>query len=445
MYRTNICEGKKKERNMKEFKKVIGYEDVKIELERIVDMMINPDKYSKLGVTTTRGLLLYGDPGVGKTLMAKCLIKASKRKAYTVRKDIPDGEFVKYIKETFEKAKKTAPSIVFLDDMDKFANGDRKHRNTEEFVTIQSCIDDVKEFEVFVLATANDLDCVPESLLRAGRFDKNILVKNPTGVNAAKIVKHYLKKKKVDKDLDYAEIVRFLDGRSCAALETVINEAGVYSGYEGRDFISNEDIIRSFMRVVYDAPENIDDTDCKFLRNISVHEAGHAVVGEILEPGSVSFITVKKHDSSTRGFTSLNNNDDYFYDISFMENRIITLLAGKAATEIVYGKPDVGCTEDIERAISILFRFVNDYGVFGFSYCAGEKFDDNISSKEVYSQQATIIQSQMDKYYQRARKILIDNRDFLERLTVLLEEKKTITYKDIQKVKTESKLNLAFC
>ena len=90
---------------MKEFNKVIGYEDVKIELERIVDMMINPDKYKALGVQTTRGLLLHGEPGVGKTLMAKCFIKASKRTTFTIRKILPDGDFVKYIKETFEKAK----------------------------------------------------------------------------------------------------------------------------------------------------------------------------------------------------------------------------------------------------------------------------------------------------------------------------------------------------
>ena len=102
---------------MKEFNKVIGYDDIKIELIRIVDMMLNPNKFSELGVKTTRGLILFGNPGVGKTLMANCLIKASKRKTFTIRKDLPDGEFVTHIKKTFEKAKKEAPSIVFLDDL----------------------------------------------------------------------------------------------------------------------------------------------------------------------------------------------------------------------------------------------------------------------------------------------------------------------------------------
>ncbi len=430
---------------MKEFNKVIGYEDVKIELERIIDMMVNSEKYTKLGVSTTRGLLLHGSPGVGKTLMAKCFIKASKRKTFTVRKDAPDGEFVKYIKETFDKAKKAVPSIVFLDDMDKFANEDEHHRNAEEFVTIQSCIDDVKDCEVFVLATANDLYCIPDSLLRAGRFDKNIKVENPTGEDAAKIVKYYLKKKKVDKNVDYDEIVRFLNGKSCAALETVINEAGIYSGFEGRDCITMDDIIRSFMRVVYNAPENISKKDSKFIRNTSVHEAGHAVVGEILEPGSITFITVKKHDGSVGGFTSFNNDDDYFEDMSFMENRVMSLLAGKAATEIVYGRSDVGCTEDIERAFAIVHRFVDDYCAYGFNYWQDSDFHYEVESADAKNQKVGIIQCEVEKYYQKARKILIDNREFLDRLTDVLTERKTITYKDIQKVKAGCAIKSAAC
>ena len=430
---------------MKEFDKVVGYKSVKLELERIIDMMINPDKYRNLGVKMTRGLLLYGEPGVGKTLLSKCFIKASKRKTFTVRKDIPDGEFVKYIKKTFEKAMKEAPSIVFLDDMDKFANEDRNHKNAEEYVTIQSCIDEVKDYEVFVLATANDLHNLPDSLLRPGRFDKNIEVVVPTGEDAEKIVRHYLKKKKVAKDLDYKEIVRFLNGGSCAALETVINEAGVYSGFEGKDCIDMEDIIKSFMRVVYDAPENMSEKENKFLRNTSVHEAGHAVVGEILEPDSISFVTVKKHDGSIDGFTSFNQSEDYFEDISFMENRIMSLLAGKAATEIVYGKPDVGCISDIKRAFSIVGRFIGEYCCYGFNYWTGSGPLYDVDSEETNDRRAQVIHKEIESYYQKTKKILLENREFLDKLTDELVEKKTITYKTIQKIKAGCTIKSASC
>ena len=120
--------------------------------------------------------------------MANCFIKATGRKAFICRKDKPDGDFVKHIKATFNEAVKNAPSIVFLDDMCKFANCDRHHRNSEEFVTVQSCIDEVKGKGVFVLATINDEDAIPESLLRAGRFDNRIEVNSPKGEDAEKIV-----------------------------------------------------------------------------------------------------------------------------------------------------------------------------------------------------------------------------------------------------------------
>ena len=152
---------------------------------RICDIMRNHEFYSRLGVSVPNGLLLSGEPGLGKTLMANCFVKASGRKAFVCRKDKPDGDFVNHIKSVFDEAVENAPSIVFLDDMDKFsANGDEYHKNSEEFVTIQSCIDGVKGKEVFVLSTINDNNAIPKSLLRAGRFDNRIEVEPPKGEDA---------------------------------------------------------------------------------------------------------------------------------------------------------------------------------------------------------------------------------------------------------------------
>lgn len=417
---------------MKEFNKVIGYDDVKIELERIIDMMINSDKYEALGVQTTRGLLLHGEPGVGKTLMAKCFIKASKRPAFTVRKDLPDGDFVKFIKNTFDKAKKEAPSIVFLDDMDKFANEDRNHKNAEEFVTIQSCIDECKDEEVFVLATTNDLDAIPRSLLRPGRFDKSIVIDNPEGEDAEKIIKHYLKKKKCAKEVDAKEITRLLNGRSCASLETVINEAGVYAGYENRKEVSMNDLVRAFMRVVYKAPEKLKFKDNKYLLQTAYHEAGHTVVAETLEPGSVPFVTVKPHDGHTQGFAHIDNDDNYFEDKKFMENRVISLLAGKAATEVVYGITDVGANSDIHRAFDIVERFVDNYCTYGFSNWEG---NSNREPDAMEQNRHAIMSYEMGRYYQQAKKIIIENREYLDSVAKELYDKKVLLAKDIQKLK----------
>ena len=152
---------------MSEFDRIIGYEAIKKELEQISDVLRNPEEYKKLGVKAPRGLMLYGEPGVGKSLMASALIEASGLKAFTCRKDRPDGEFVNRITATFEAARKEAPSIVFLDDMDKFANGDEDHPDAEEYVTVQSCIDESRDKGVFVLATVNDICCLPRSLRRS--------------------------------------------------------------------------------------------------------------------------------------------------------------------------------------------------------------------------------------------------------------------------------------
>ena len=142
---------------MKAIDKIIGYSGIKDELRQISDILKNSEAYKKLGVSAPRGLLLYGEPGVGKSLMSSAVIEESGRKTFTCRKDKPNGDFVKHIKDTFDKAAENAPSIVYLDDMDKFTNGDERHPDAEEYVTVQSCIDEVKGKDVFVLATVNNI------------------------------------------------------------------------------------------------------------------------------------------------------------------------------------------------------------------------------------------------------------------------------------------------
>ena len=190
------------------FDRVIGYEDVKTELIRYCDVLKNYEKYRKLRVVLPRGILLYGNPGIGKTMMAQSFIEESGCKSFLIRKDKPDGDFVNEIRIIFEKAKEETHSIVFLDDMDKFANEDQYHRDAEEYVAVQSCIDDCKDSEVFVLATVNDRYCMPDSLMRAGRFDKVIEMKNPVGDDSKRIVEFFLSQKQVIGDVDVDIVAR---------------------------------------------------------------------------------------------------------------------------------------------------------------------------------------------------------------------------------------------
>ena len=423
------------ERNLinieKEFEKVIGYDYIKKELYRICDIMLNEEVYKKLGVSVPNGIILDGDPGMGKTLMARCFINASGRKAFVCRKDKPNGDFVNQIKETFEKARQNAPSIILLDDMDKFANEDVHHRNAEEYVTVQACIDETKGQNVFVFATTNDLDNLPDSLKRAGRFDNIIKIENPSIEDAQKIIEHYIKEKHFVTEVDSKTIIRLLNGSSCAELETVINEAGIYAGFERKNKIETEDIIKACMRVIHRAPEFAKPHSKNALKRIAYHEAGHAIIADILMPDSVNFVSVRRHGGNTGGFTSYFQDEDYWLDIEIMKNRVIALLAGKAATEIVFGVVDTGTKEDLHRAFDIVVRFVDNYCSYGFDSWEQSR---NTSSAVMERKEMRTF-SEMERLYNRAKKLLVENREFLDAVANALIEKEVLTNSDIKKIK----------
>lgn len=421
---------------MDKFDSIIGYESIKKELARICDIICNPEKYEKLGVTFPGGLILCGNPGTGKTTFSKDFIKASGKKAFICRKEKPDGSFVDYIRQTFDEAieySKQDTCILLLDDVDKFSNEDERHCNSEEFVTIQSCMDNAKGSKVFVLATANDMSAMPRSLLRAGRFDKIINVENPSGEDAEKIIAYYLKKKAYVSNVDAKEIAGILDGRSCAELETVINEAGIYAAFDNKEHIDMDDIVKACMRIIYNAPMKEGEDKNPYLSYIALHEAGHAVIQEILEPGTVNLVSVCKHEGSgIGGVTSYNQDEFYFYDKKKMENRVIAILGGKAAAELS-GMVDTGCNSDLHRAFRIVSRFVDNYSSYGFQYWEMSES----SSPELLARKENAIYLEMEHYYQKAKEILIENRAFLDKLAKELESKKILLARDVQRIKEE--------
>ncbi|SHE72973.1 AAA family ATPase [Schwartzia succinivorans] len=415
---------------MNAFDKIIGYDDIKAELACFADVIKNQEKYLKLGVTLPRGLLLSGNPGLGKTLMANCFITEAGCKAFTVRKEKPNGDFVNYIKETFDKAKKETPSIVFLDDMDKFANEDASHRNAEEYVAVQSCIDECKGHDVFVLATVNDKFCLPDSLIRAGRFDKMISIDVPNEKYSEHIIKHFLRRKQIMDDVDVNELVRLMEGQSCAKLETVINEAGIYAGFDGRERITHGDIIKAIMRMLFDSPECINPSDDADTRKIAVHEAGHAVVAEVLNPGSVTLTSVCRHTGCTEGITKLYTPKGYFLSKKLQENNILSGLGGKAAIEILYGVADVGCNSDMGKVFNLVSEFVDPDCTLGF-----DMFEGRNSSQYLLERKDRMIASEVARYYRSARQILIENREFLDAMIEALVEHKTVTFREIQNIR----------
>ena len=414
---------------MENFREVIGYDHIKHELNRIIDCINNKEKYQNLGVNVPHGLLLFGKPGLGKTLFAKSFLEAVNRNKYIIRKDRPDGEFVNSINKTITEAMENTPSVVLLDDIDKFSNNDDKHTKSDEFVVIQSLIDDAKNKDVFFIATANDLDDMPESLLRTGRFDTKIEVESPTLKDATKIIHHYLENKVVADDIDCEEIARILDGDSCAVLESVMNEAGLIAGFNNHSEITMDDIIKATLRVIFNSPENLDNKTEYQLKTASYHEAGHALVAEYLEPGSVNLVSVSNYFGGKGGVTSIKNSDDYWADFTHMENRVIILLAGRASTELFFNKLDIGTTSDLSRSTRIVSRFYEDYKAFTI------RDDVDLSASDSSRVMRDMwINIKLEEYYQRAKDIIFKHKDKLEEIAKMLMDKQVLTKKDISNI-----------
>lgn len=417
---------------MNAFDRIIGYEKQKHELKMLCDMVNNSEKYRELGVRLPRGLLIYGVPGVGKTLMATALIEEMGRKCYTLRKDVADDEFIYKIGVTFAMAKANTPSVVFLDDLDKFTS-DENYRNPEEFVAVQSAIDDVRDADVFVIATANDFSALPKTLMRAGRFDRLMQLNAPDKTEAKEIISHYLKDKKVSSDISPDVIARILNGKSCAVLESVLNEAGIYAGYEGENEISRRHIVHAVLRL--ETHEDIFGRSISDAAKLEVtfHEAGHAVAAYIFDKDSLGIISVGSPYNETGAVTQILLPDDYFYSLKLMEQRAVAILAGRAAVEIKFGHICAGTFSDLDNAFSIAQRLVMNYGVSGFRfmYCKNfkmlvpyQKIDDSMDE----------VNRMFERMYEQAKEVLHAHWHKVELLAAALVERGTLLYDEVEEL-----------
>lgn len=420
---------------MSAFERIIGYDRIKSDLVRIADTLKHPDTYRAFGATPSRGLLLYGEPGVGKSLMAECLIEESGRRAFVCRKADPDGEFVKTITRAFDDAVAAAPSIVYLDDMDKFANDDEHHCNSEEYVTVQSCIDAIKGEDVFVLATVNERHRLPRSLTRAGRFDRTIEVTAPEGDDAVLVIEHYLGSKRLSQDLDARVIADILMGRSCATLETVLNEAGLIAGYERADAIGMRHVVEACMKVVFHATSVLTNGERPDLSRVSResqivwHEAGHIAVSEMLCPGSVVIASARRRSSKSGGFVAgtFASIDD---GVRARRADIAVSLGGRAAVDVQLGVPGSGCDSDIDSAMRAMQGLVEDLAICGFSLCKDLTASDDLDSRIEIAAAAAV-----EELYFRVKELLCANRSFLEGIAHALVETDVILAADIAAIR----------
>ena len=419
------------------FEKVIGYESIKEELYQQLDLLSYPEKYKELSGKLEKGIILVGQPGVGKTLIASCYIKAVEElgyKSFIVRKNLHDDKFIEYLNAVFDQAKLESKAIILLDDIDKYMSC----QNNEVFSVLQTLIDEANESTV-VIATCNNVYDIHKSLLRSGRLGYRINLDLPNKEDARSIIEYYLSDKKLANDVDIEEIRRYLDGNSIATLENVMNRAGVYAGYEKSDVINTQHILKAFLRVLYKTTPDFTKDDSKDLKAIATHEASHAVAMEILDPGSVTLLSVLKHgnkNTNVKGLTIYDRKESKgLTEASTMKHKVIAYLAGKVGTELFIGDEDAGCCADVTRAFSLLREYVNQNGSLDYSYSI-EFDDDEIRDVDLLTRQDIAIQTMIKNYSIIARKILVANRELVMKLTDALLKQKTINYKQIAEIKS---------
>ena len=412
---------------MSVFDLVCGYKDIKAELIRVHDVLRHKEKYEKMGVKRPRGVLLYGDSGLGKTRMAECFIGEWIFPVFEIHKEEPGCEVITEIREAFAKAKEAGEqAIVFLDNLDDDADDN-------VYATSRACMDVYREDDVFVLATAKDKDNIPDYLLRPGRFDKVIEVEEPTFEDAKEILSFYLALKECAADVDVEEIAGIMRGNSCADLEMVVNEAGIYAGCDYRDTITQKDMIKACISLLFVSPEKADSGKERDLLEVAVHEAGHVVAAEALEAGCVAVTAVRSHTGGFAGITCVNYADNNGMHMKRMEWHVIRSLAGKAASEIVLGIVDVGCADDLANAFRRVERLVDNLCAFGF-----DAYESPHSSETLKAKKEHLIAEKMAWYYQAAKQLLAENRAFLDKVTEELMRRKMLRQKDIKRLRTEA-------
>ncbi len=310
--------------------------------------------------------------------------------------------------------------------MDKFANPESGRMNSEEFVAVQSCIDSCADSNVLTIATINNIHVFPKSLLREGRFDRHFLIEEPKGEEFEKIIKRYLSTKKVSKDISVEEIERLLDNNSCATLETVINDAGIYAGYEGRELIEQRDIVKSCKKRIFPVPSCAETLCSKQLKLAAAHEAGHALIGEILLPGSVNYVAINVYVNGPGGVTKYRKESDNTLGAKEIEHKIMRCLGGKAAVELLYGITDLGAEDDLLRAHGVLYSYIEGFCLYNHEYCEGE-----YASQFMRENRDRRLHYEMDRLYVRTKELLNERRWNLEYLARELYDNKFMTFSDI--------------
>ena len=439
------------------FSRVAGLEEEKEELEEVVDFLKNPQKYTSVGARIPKGLLLVGPPGTGKTLLAKAVAGEAGVPFFS----ISGSDFVEMfvgvgasrVRDLFEEAKKNAPCIVFIDEIDAVA----RRRGTgmggghdEREQTLNQLLVEMDGFGVnegiIVMAATNRVDILDPAILRPGRFDRKVAVGRPDVKGREEILKVHSKEKPLSEDVDLHRVAQTTSGFTGADLENLMNEAAILSARENRRFIRQNDIDRAFVKVGIGAEKRSKIISEKDKEITAYHEAGHAILFHVLpDVGPVHTVSIIPTGVGAAGYTMpLPEKDEMFNTRGRMLQDIMVDLGGRIAEELIFKDVTTGASQDIKQATQLARAMVTQYGMserVGMIQYGSD--DDEVfigrdlaHTKSYGNEMADVIDEEVkrivDECYAKAKEIICGHEDVLHSCAALLIEKEKIGQEEFE-------------
>ncbi len=430
------------------FADVAGQDEAKESLVEIIDFLHNPQKYAAIGAKLPKGALLVGPPGTGKTLLAKAVAGEASVPFFSISGSDFVAMFVgvgaSRVRDLFQQAAKVAPAIIFIDEIDaigrtrdsKFGGNDEREQTLNQLLAEIDGFDSSKG--VVILAATNRPEILDKALLRAGRFDRRIIVDRPNLAGRYQTLRVHTKNIKLAEDVDLHKIAQATAGAVGADLANLVNEAALRAVRMGRKAVNQQDLLTSFELVIAGTEKKgtvLTDTE---KRIVSYHEVGHALVAALQKHSQpVSKITIVPHTSGALGYTMQMPEEEKF--LSSKEELIVelqTMLGGRAAEQVVFGIATTGASNDIERATELARKMVTQYGMsdklglMALSTVSNPYLDGstmmNCADSTSSAADEEIHKLLMDCYAD-AKKLLVEHRSLLDEIAMYLLSKETIT------------------
>ena len=433
-------------------KDVAGLREEKEELEEIIDFLREPAKYTKVGARIPKGVLLEGPPGTGKTLLAKAIAGEANVPFFS----ISGSDFVEMfvgvgasrVRDLFLEAKRHAPCIVFIDEIDAVA----RRRGTgmggghdEREQTLNQLLVEMDGFGVnegiIVVAATNRVDILDPAILRPGRFDRKIAVGRPDVGGREEILKVHAKNKPLSDDIDLGQIAQTTAGFTGADLENLLNEASIYAAKDGRLFVKQEDIRKAFVKVGIGTEKKSRIISDKEKKITAYHEAGHAILfHELPDVGPVYSVSIIPTGVGAAGYTMpLPDKDEMFMTKGKMLHNIMVSLGGRIAEEIIFDDITTGAASDIKKATKVARKMVTSFGMSeNIGVISYDEDDDEVFigrdlahtraySEKVAGEIDSEVKTIVDDCYARAKAIIMSHEDILHKAAKLLLEKEKIS------------------